>query len=394
MTVKTSQAEHDEEAGGAIGAPTPSRHWLHRNPGAPTPFGMFYPPDEAWLARAEPEPILDPELAIIDTHHHLWDMPGYRYLMPEFMADVRTGHNVIATVFSEALAMYRAHGPIEMRPVGEVEFCAGMAAMSESGIYGPTRVNAGIVGFADLTLGDRLAAVLEAEIAAGGGRLSGVRHGGAFHPDPTIGKAHGASGPGLFLEPTFQAGLKQVAGYNLSFDAWVFHHQMDDVFKLARACPEARIVVVHMGSVVGYGPYAGRRDEVFSEWRASMAALATCENVTMKLCPTMIRLASFDYGRSEIPPTSEILAQYWKPYVKTAIELFGPSRCMVESNFPVEKIVCGYATIWNTFKRVLSDLSSTEKRQVFSETAIDVYNLKLGERGVAESSDATSMSSL
>jgi predicted TIM-barrel fold metal-dependent hydrolase len=136
-----------------------------------------------------------------------------------------------------------------------------------------------------------------------------------------------------------------------------------------------------MGSVIGYGPYAGKINDVFVDWRESLAELATCPNVYLKVCPTMIRLATFDYGTSERPPTSEQLAHYWKPYVETAVELFGPSRCMVESNFPVEKIVCGYATIWNTFKRVLSGLLADEKRQVFSQTAIDFYRLDLAQRG-------------
>src|SRR5207237_8707945 len=142
--------------------------------GSPTRYGRIRPPDEAWLAKAPPEPILEPELPIIDTHHHLWERGGHRSLLHELLADLNTGHNVVATVFLECHAMYRAGGPAEMRPVGETEFVAGIAAMSESGQYGPARVAAGIVGFADLTLGDRVSPVLEALIRAGGGRCRGV----------------------------------------------------------------------------------------------------------------------------------------------------------------------------------------------------------------------------
>src|SRR5262252_6038658 len=113
----------------------------------PTQFGRIHVPDEAWLAKRPPEPILEPGLPIIDTHHHLWERPDHRYLLHEFLHDVATAHNVVATVFVECNAMYRVRGPEELRSVGETEFVTGMAAMSDSGGYGTTRVAAGIVGF-------------------------------------------------------------------------------------------------------------------------------------------------------------------------------------------------------------------------------------------------------
>jgi hypothetical protein len=72
--------------------------------------------------------------------------------------------------------MYRANGPVEMKPVGETEFVNGTAAMSASGQYGPTRLCRGIVGHADLRLSDAVVRVLEAQIAAGDGRFRGIRH--------------------------------------------------------------------------------------------------------------------------------------------------------------------------------------------------------------------------
>ena len=95
---------------------------------------------------------------------------------PALLADLSTGHNIVATVFEERRSMYRADGPAEIRPVGEVEFVAGIAAMSPSGGYGPIRVAPGIVGYADLALGDRVEPVLEALIRAGGRRRAGVRY--------------------------------------------------------------------------------------------------------------------------------------------------------------------------------------------------------------------------
>lgn len=339
----------------------------------PARFGRIYPPDETWLAKAPAEPILEPDLPIIDTHHHLWQRPDHRYLLHEFLADLRTGHNVVATVFLQCHAMYRADGPEEMRPVGETEFVAGIAAMSDSGGYGSTRVAAGIVGYADLTLGERVATVLEAQIRAGGGRFRGVRHSGNWDADPIIG--NGAPEPGVYRRPDFRAGLAQLTSYGLSLDAWVFCTQHADLIDLARAFPRTNIIIGHVGGVLGYGPYAGKRDEIFTAWKQSVTELAKCPNVTMKLGGMMMRAALYDYKLAERPVTSEELAAQWRPYIETCIELFGPRRCMFESNFPVEKMGIGWAGLWNAFKRIAAGASADEKRALFHDTAQRVYRL-------------------
>jgi predicted TIM-barrel fold metal-dependent hydrolase len=348
-----------------------------RDPNEPTKFGRIYVPDDAWLAKGLIESILEPQIPIIDTHHHLWDLPGYRYLLQDFVADIGTGHNVIGSVFNECHAMYRANGPIEMRPVGEVEFCAGVAAMSESRIYGQARVCAGIVGFADLTLGDAVAPVLEAEVAVGGGRFRGVRHAAAWDASPVIGNSHTSPGPGLYGSDRFRSGMARLVALGLSLDAWVFHPQLQDVIDLARAFPEANIIMCHMGGPLGYGPYAGKQAEVFARWKASMTELAKCQNVAVKLGGVTMRLAAFDYMKLERPPTSQELARHWDPYVTTCIELFGADRCMFESNFPVEKMGIGYAGLWNSFKRMVSGASADEKKALFSGTASRAYRLDL-----------------
>jgi predicted TIM-barrel fold metal-dependent hydrolase len=339
----------------------------------PTRFGRIYRPDDAWLAKAPAEPILDPDLPIIDTHHHLWQRPDHRYLLHELLADLRSGHNVVATVFLQCHAMYRAAGPEEMRPVGETEFVAGIAAMSDSGAYGPTRVAAGIVGFADLTLGERVEAVLEAQIRAGGGRFRGVRHSGNWDADSVIG--NGAPGPDVYRRADFRIGLARLAALGLSLDAWVFHTQLADVVDLARAFPGTNIIMGHVGGVLGYGPYAGRRDEVFASWLASVTELAKCPNVTMKLGGMMMRAALYDYKAAERPITPEELAAAWRPYMETCIELFGPQRCMFESNFPVEKMGIGWVALWNAFKRIAAGASADEKLALFHDTAQRVYRL-------------------
>jgi predicted TIM-barrel fold metal-dependent hydrolase len=339
-----------------------------------TRFGRIYAPDEPWLAKAPEEAVLDPELPIIDTHHHLWHrQPDHCYLLQDFLADLRSGHNVVATVFLQCHAMYRASGPEEMRPVGETEFVTGIAAMSDSGGYGATRVAAGIVGFADLTLGDRVEVVLEAQIRAGGGRFRGVRHSGNWDADPIIG--NGAPGPDVYRRADFRAGLARLSALGLSLDAWVFHTQLADVIDLARAFPGTTIIVGHVGGVLGYGPYAGRRDEVFAAWKASVTELAKCPNVTMKLGGMMMRAALFDYKAAERPPSSEELAGWWRPYMDTCIELFGADRCMFESNFPVEKMGIGWVGLWNAFKRIAAGASTDEKLALFSGTARRKYRL-------------------
>jgi predicted TIM-barrel fold metal-dependent hydrolase len=342
----------------------------------PTQFGRIHAPDEAWLATRPPEPVLEPDLPIVDTHHHLWERGGHRYLLREFLADARTGHNLVASVFVECEAMYRKRGPAEMRPVGQTEFVAGQAAMSESGLYGETRVAAGIVGFADLTLGDRVEPVLEANIRAGGGRFRGVRHSAAWDASEIIGNSRTARGPHLLMQPDFRAGLARLAALGLSLDAWVFHPQLADVVDLARAFPQASIVVCHVGGPLGYGPYAGKRDEVYAAWKPQIVELARCPNVVMKLGGMMMRLAAYDYRTQPTPPTSAELADLWRPFIEPCIELFGAERCMFESNFPVDKMGIGWVAMWNALKRLAAGASAAEKLALFSGTARRVYRLE------------------
>jgi L-fuconolactonase len=336
-------------------------------------FGRISALREDWLARAQPEAILEPELAIIDTHHHLWDAPG-RYLLADFLADAGTGHNVVATVFVECGAHQRTEGPAEFRPVGEVEFAASVAAQRETD-PGKTLVAVGIVGFADLTLGDRVEPVLAAMIDAGKGRFRGIRHSGGWHDDPVIGNNHHGAGPGLYLRPDFRAGLACLTRMGLSLDALVYHPQHCDLIDLARACPDATIIANHTGMPLGYGPFAGRPRDVLAQWRATMPEIAACPNVVMKLGGMMMRLAAFDYLTADRPASSEQLAAGWRPYIEPCIELFGAERCTFESNFPVDKMGIGYAALWNAFKRIAAAASPDEKAALFSGTARRVYRL-------------------
>jgi L-fuconolactonase len=344
------------------------------------------------------ETILEPDLPIIDPHHHLWDrlaMVGDpsapvghdfeqvfrstpRYLLDELMSDLSGGHNVRATVFVECHAMYRTDGPDAMKPVGETEFVNGVATMAASGLYGPARPCAGIVGHVDLgAIGSGATAVLEAHIAAGGARFRGVRQHGGYDADASVLGPLGNTAPGLYASSRFRDGFATLAPLGLSFDAWVLEPQIPEVIDLARAFPDTQIVLDHTGTPIGMASYRGKRLERFGVWRNNIRELAKSPNVTLKLGGLAMVWPGFDCFMADPPQTSEQMAVDWKPYIETCIEAFGPERCMFESNFPVDRCGATYPVLWNAFKRLAEDYSADEKTALFSGTATNFYKLKL-----------------
>ena len=262
--------------------------------------------------------------------------------------------------------------------MGEVEFANGAAAMSASGGYGPAAICAGIVGHVNLLLGEAARPVLEAEIAAGQGRFRGIRHSSAWDADADVAGMYATRPRGLLLDPTFRKGFAHLAPLGLSFDAWLFHPQIAELTDLARAFPDTRIMLDHCGGPAGIGSYAGRREEIFAGWKASIQQIARCPNVVVKLGGLAMRLLGYDFHERPLPPSSEELAAAWRPYVETCIEAFGPERSMVESNFPPDKGQCSYQVIFNAFKRITASYSEAEKTALFAKTATDSYRLKLG----------------
>jgi L-fuconolactonase len=330
-----------------------------------------------WLDRRREE-VLEPDLPIVDPHHHLIDRPeSGTYLLPDLLEDIASGHKVVATVYLEWLSMYRADGPEDMRPVGEIEFANGVAAMCAGGSYGKTRVCAGIVGHADLMLGARVDKVLEAMIVAGGGRFRGIRYIASIDPDQAQWGATAVRPEGLLLDKRIREGFAQLAPLGLSFDAWVYHPQLGDVVDLARAFPDTPIVLNHVGGPIGLGRYKGKRDEVFADWSARIAELAACPNVQVKLGGLGKKMFGFDVHEGELPPSSEQLAAAWRPYIETCVTAFGPKRAMFESNFPVDKGSYGYGVFWNACKRLAQGASATEKADLFHGTASRFYRLGL-----------------
>ena len=329
-----------------------------------------------WLA-LRTEDVLEPDLPIVDPHHHLWEMAGSRYLLDDLLADTGSGHRIVATVFVETRTMYRRGGPAHLRSLGETEFANGIAAMSAGGGYGPTLAVDGIVGNVDLRFGEHVRPALEAHLRAAGGRFKGIRNVSAWHADPRVKGTTASPLPGLLLDPDFRRGFAELAPLGLTFDAWLLHTQLADVLDLARAFPDTTIVLDHVGGPVGVGPHAGRRDEVFREWRASIAELAGCPNVVVKLGGLAMQVTGFDFHERDRPPASVTLADAWRPYIETCIVAFRVGRSMFPGNFPVGKGMCPYQSLWNAFKRLAAGCTAAEKAALFAGTAARVYRLDL-----------------
>jgi L-fuconolactonase len=323
-----------------------------------------------WLAQVAEAP-LEPDLPIIDPHHHFSVHTDEGYGVAALQADLASGHRIEATVYIECRANYRADGPLEMRPVGETEHVVGSVTAQPR----TRHLCAGIVGYADLMLGATVLPVLEAQIAAGKGRFKGIRNSTVSHPDPAARGAAVNRPAQMLMQPQFREGFRCLAPLGLSFDSWIYHTQIHELVDLARAFPDTTVVIDHVGGVLGIGPYAGRRDEVFADWKAAMRALAACPNTRVKLGGLGMRLFGFGFEDLQLPPTSEQLAAAWRPYIETCVDLFGVDRAMLESNFPVDKASCSYGSLWNAMKRITAGCSAGEKAALFRDTARRTYRL-------------------
>ena len=332
--------------------------------------------DEARLDAAA-EPAIEPDLPIVDPHHHLWDQLDHRYMLADLLADTGSGHTITHTVYVEAGAFYTPDAAPGMAPVGEVEFVNGVAAMAATGRYGPTQVAAGIVGTADLTRGAAAEEVLVAQIARGGPRFKGIRHSASWEDRTrTVHISHANPPPHLYRDHAgFREGFAVLGRLGLSFDAWCYHTQLMDVVDLARTFPDQPIVLNHVGGPLGVECYAKERAQVMADWRAGMQALAACPNVTIKLGGLGMRINGFGFETRDTAPSSDEIVTAWRPFIDPAIELFGTDRAMFESNFPVDRISTGYANLWNAFKKLAAGASAAEKTALFAGTARSFYRL-------------------
>jgi L-fuconolactonase len=321
-----------------------------------------------WLERTT-EPALEPELPICDPHHHLWEFPTSVYLVDELLQDLGGGHNILKTVHVECDQKYRSDGQEQLFPVGETEFVERVTASNKQ-----PDIAAGIVGFADLMLGDSVAEVLQAHLASSD-RFRGIRHASAWHESEKIRNSHTNPTPDLLQDPNFLAGFSQLQPLGLSFDAWMYFDQLPQLTILAQLFPDTRIVLNHIGGPIGIGPYANQREEVFEQWRRHIIELSGCENVCVKLGGMTMTVSGFGWHKLEAPPGSEQLAEAMAPYFQTCIEHFGAQRCMFESNFPVDRASCSYTILWNAFKRVSRAYSASERADLLHDSASEFYRI-------------------
>ena len=333
------------------------------------------PINEEWLEKVVEEAI-EPELPIIDPHHHLWNTGNTHvdkpYMAEELILDLDSGHNILATVFVECSAFYRDSGPKHLRPVGETEFVNRVADESAGNISDTRQLCAGIVGHADLTLGKEVDEVLEAHLEVAPDRMRGIRHSVPWDPSPDI---RVNREPGLLANAKFREGARRLAAYNLSFEAWLYHPQIPELTAFAKACPDVTIVFDHFGGPLGIGPYIGKRSEIYQQWKDDVTELSACPNVFAKLGGLNMAINGFGWHKRIVPPSSNELAANNHYYLHT-IDQFGPERCMFESNFPVDKVSCSYGVLWNSFKKMVGHLSRTQKAALFHDTAEKVYRLK------------------
>ena len=332
-----------------------------------------------WLELTQEE-TLEPDLPICDPHHHFWDfrperIPYQRYLLHELAADINAGHNVRSTVFIEARAMYRAEGPEEMRPVGEVEFVQGLAAASATKLYGPGQAAAAIIGHANLNLGAAVEPALEALQAASPSRFRGIRHSVTWDPHPEVDNTAAHNMEGQLASANFRAGAQALSRMGLSLEGWLYFPQLPELADFAKAMPDLTIILNHIGGLLRVGPYGGREEEVMGIWKSGIAAVAACPNVVVKLGGIGMPRTGFDWHTRNRPIGSEELAEAMAPLMNYCIEQFGPSRCMFESNFPVDKVSYSHHILYNAFKRLSAGYSATERADMFHDTAARAYRI-------------------
>ncbi len=328
----------------------------------------------AWLDSVREE-IVEPERRIVDPHHHLWNRTGLiPYTLEDLWADTGSGHKVEQTVFMECRAEYHADGPAHLRSLGEVEFVTRVAERTASDPKRRARI-AALVSHIDLTLGDAVEEVVHLHERHSRGLFRGVRHAGARARENDGVMLRGGAPEGLYGRDDFRRGVRVLGRLGHSYDTWHYHFQTRDYIALARAVPETVMVLDHFGTPLGVGIYAGRREEIFAEWRKDIAELARCENVVAKLGGLAMPDNGFGWMGRALPPTSDEIVEAQARYYLHAIDCFGPDRCMFESNFPVDKMSLSYAVLWNAFKKMVKSFSEHEKDALFRATATRVYRL-------------------
>ena len=327
--------------------------------------------NDVWLKQNQ-ENIVDPEREIVDAHHHLWPISDMHYDLENLLADTSSGHNVVQTVFAECGAAYRTSGPDHLKCVGETEFVAGRATQADH-MEKPTKI-AGIVAHADL-MHNRLDEVLEAHEASGNGIFKGIRHSGAHEPKPEALSIRGSGLPNQLARHDFRRGVARLGELGLTYDTWIFHHQIADFKDLALAVPTTTMILDHFGTPLGVGQYKDKREEIFEKWKEDIEAVSNCNNVFLKLGGMAMPDNGYRWDTEDKPPSSDEFVAAQERYYDHAISHFGADRCIFESNFPVDRLSLSYKTLWNAFKKIAAKYSEEEQDLLFSGTARKVYRL-------------------
>jgi L-fuconolactonase len=288
----------------------------------------------------------------------------------------RSRTSVLATVYITNGTYFRTDGPEELRCAGETEFAMSVAD-DPAGTERGTQFCAAVVSTCDLTDDpDIVARVLDEHEKVGRGRFRGIRQNAFWDPSPEVAASTRWNPPqGIYRSPKFRRGFAVLAARELSFDAIVFHPQLDEVVDLAREHPNTPIVLNHLGMPLGVGPYRNHREEVFAAWRTALARLAACDNVWMKLSGFGARPLGFIYHADGGGLPTEVLAKQWTPYIAECLAAFGADRCLFGSNFPVDRRAYDWVTGWNAMKLTVASCSADERRALFARTAATVYRI-------------------
>jgi len=338
---------------------------------------MKSPLNLAWLDKIRETPI-DPDYPIIDPHHHLWLESlrrDFAYPIDELGKDATSGHNILATVYIQCVTQYRASGPEHLKTVGETEWVERCATEYTSQHPEGTDLCAGIVGHVDFRHDPVHVDEALAAHKAASKRFRGIRQGGTWSDDNEINQGRVIPQRHLYMDANFRKGFARLEKNGLSFDAWCFHDQLPELIDLARAFADTPIVLDHFGGPLGQGRWASQRETVFQDWKKSIVELARCPNVHIKLGGTVMPMFGFHWEQRPLPPSSDDLVKATSHFFHTAIEAFSPSRCMFESNFPVDKIACAYVPLWNSFKKMAARYTEAERADLFRNTAKRFYRL-------------------
>jgi len=337
--------------------------------------------DEKRLAQVQ-EAIIAPDLPIVDPHHHIITWP-VRYEAEDWLKDLRAGHKVIATVHTEAHGNYWKDGPEHLQPAGETEYLAKAAEQVAKDPTAP-KICAGIVGGGDMAMGRaKVDELLDTHIAVGKGRFRGVRINvlWGFKPDGSMFPLDGWES--VPERADLAEGLKCLTRKGLCVELVNHHPNLPLVAKLAQQHPDLTIVSNHLATIKDHSANPASEADMMAAWRRGIDTIAAYPNIRMKLGGCANPMISYSMpamralGGRAVPPTSQELADIYRPQVSYAIEKLGANRCMFESNFPIDKNFTSYTVLWNAFKRLAQPYSAAEQTALMSGTAIATYKLQL-----------------